>query len=55
MLLLPTAPGHDLITPELVQDHVLVASRESTAVLTLSGLRGQLVGFVVVLRGQPRR
>ncbi|KAH0836503.1 hypothetical protein J3R83DRAFT_8141 [Lanmaoa asiatica] len=45
-LLLPleASSGHDLITPEFVQDHLILcdlASRENTAVVTLSGLRGQ--------------
>ena len=51
--MLPSEPGsaHDLITPEFVQDHIILcdlASRENTAVVTLSGLRGQLVQFVPV-------
>ena len=52
-LLLPSEPssGHEVITPEFVQDHVVfcnLASTDNTAVVTLSGLRGHLVKFVVV-------
>ncbi|KAF9244216.1 hypothetical protein BU15DRAFT_86138 [Melanogaster broomeanus] len=54
-LLLPLEqdPGHERITPEFVKDHTIICdttSRNNTAVVTLSGLRGQLVNDVLTLR-----
>ncbi|KAG6331280.1 hypothetical protein ID866_7808, partial [Astraeus odoratus] len=54
-LLLPLVPstGQEKITAEFVQDHTIVfntASRDDTPVVTLSGLRGQLVNDVLTLR-----
>ncbi|KIJ65294.1 hypothetical protein HYDPIDRAFT_28009 [Hydnomerulius pinastri MD-312] len=54
-LLLPLeqSSGNEKITPELVQDHIIIcdtASRDDTAVITLSGLRGQLVNDVLTFR-----
>jgi hypothetical protein len=46
-ILLPAEDSHvaEKITPEMVEDHVVffdLASRSSTSVVTLSGLRGNL-------------
>ncbi|KAI6139689.1 hypothetical protein BKA82DRAFT_998765 [Pisolithus tinctorius] len=54
-LLLPLeqSTGHEKITPEFVQDHTIVCnthSRDDTPIITLSGLRGQLVNDVLTLR-----
>ncbi|KAI6009657.1 hypothetical protein EDC04DRAFT_3146223 [Pisolithus marmoratus] len=54
-LLLPLekSTGHEKITPEFVQDHTIVYnahSRDDTTIITLSGLRGQLVSDVLTLR-----
>ncbi|KAI6014134.1 hypothetical protein BKA83DRAFT_4354691 [Pisolithus microcarpus] len=54
-LLLPLeqSTGHEKITPEFVQDHIIVYnthSRDDTPIITLSGLRGQLVNDVLTLR-----
>ncbi|KAI5986021.1 hypothetical protein EDC04DRAFT_3149602 [Pisolithus marmoratus] len=54
-LLLPLeqSTGHERITPEFVQDHTIVYnthSRDDTPIITLSGLRGQLVSDVLTLR-----
>ncbi|KAI9573913.1 hypothetical protein HD554DRAFT_2166739 [Boletus coccyginus] len=56
-LLLPAEPssGHDSITPEFVQDHLVVSSRENTAVVTLSGLRGQLANGSLTFRSTLHR
>ncbi|KAF8835944.1 hypothetical protein BDN67DRAFT_974743 [Paxillus ammoniavirescens] len=54
-LLLPLerASGHEWITAEFVKDHTIIcdtASRNNTAVVTLSGLRGHLVNDVLTIR-----
>ncbi|KAF8141862.1 hypothetical protein EV363DRAFT_35915 [Boletus edulis] len=59
-LLLPSEPssGHESITPEFVQDHLILcdlASRENTAVVTLSGLRGHLVNDSLTFRSTLHR
>jgi hypothetical protein len=50
-LLLPSEPthAHESITADVVKDHVIIcegASREDAPIITLSGLRGQLSGYV---------
>ncbi|KAG9312788.1 hypothetical protein JVU11DRAFT_6202 [Chiua virens] len=59
-LLLPSeqCSGHDLITPEFVQDHLILcdlASRENTPVVTLSGLRGQFINDSLTFRSTLHR
>ncbi|KAH7885677.1 hypothetical protein F5I97DRAFT_1874306 [Phlebopus sp. FC_14] len=54
-LLLPLeqALGQEKITPEFVQDHIIVCdvtSRDDAAVITMSGLRGRLVTDVLTFR-----
>lgn len=57
-LLLPLEQSstHDLLTPEFIQDHIVLCdgpSRNKAQVVTLSGLRGILDGYVVFTMKYP--
>ena len=51
MLPIEVHTANDIITPEFLKDHIVLAdgpSRNHAPIITLSGLRGHLIEYVIL-------